>query len=80
MERKLVTENELLVFLNSELKKAGHPEDCHFDYLVRLKLDDRTGCNWAYANMKCDGIPENACPPHAEKIVAEARAQFNLRG
>ncbi len=80
MERKLVTENELLVFLNSELKKAGHHEDCHFDYLIRLKIDDRTGCNWAYANLKCSASSANACPPYAEKIVEKARSQFNLKG
>jgi hypothetical protein len=79
MERTQVTENELLVYLNKELEKAGHQEQCHFDYIIRLKLDDRTGCNWAYANMKCSGAPGNACPPYAEKIVAEARARFNLK-
>ncbi len=79
MERTLVTENELLAYLNNELEKAGHSEQCIFDYISRLKIDDRTGCNWAYADMKCQGASENACPPFAEKIVAEARAQFNLK-
>ncbi|MEN8258353.1 MAG: hypothetical protein ABFS09_10880 [Thermodesulfobacteriota bacterium] len=79
MERTLVTENELLAYLNKELEKAGHHEQCCFDYIIRLKIDDRTGCNWAYADMKCSGSQENACPPYAEKIVAGARAQFNLK-
>ncbi|MDR9501841.1 MAG: hypothetical protein RI601_08615 [Desulfurivibrionaceae bacterium] len=79
MERKAVTENELLAFLNKELEKTGDHEDCHFDYIIRLKVDDRTGCNWAYANMKCAGASEKSCPPSAEKIVAAARARFNVK-
>ncbi len=80
MERTLVTESELLAFLNKELEKAGHHEQCLFDYIIRLRVDDRTGCNWAYADMKCSGASEKSCPPYAEKIVAEARARFNLKG
>lgn len=79
MERRLVTESELLAFLNKELEKDGGHEQCHFDYIIRLKIDDRTGCNWAYANMKCGSATEGTCPPYAEKIVAEARARFNLK-
>jgi hypothetical protein len=79
MERKMVTEHELLAFLNQELEKAGHHEDCHFDYIIRLKVDDRTGCNWAYANMQCAGASEKICPPSAENIVAAARELFNIK-
>ncbi|MEN8142419.1 MAG: hypothetical protein ABFQ82_02340 [Thermodesulfobacteriota bacterium] len=55
MERKLATEKELLFFLNAEQKKAGFGEGLYFESLVRLRVDDRNGCNWASANLKgCD--------------------------
>ena len=80
MERKPVTEAELLSYLNNELHKNGHHENCHFDYLIRLKVDDRTGCNWAYANFTCTGEEgDKICPTDSEKIVAKARARFNLK-
>jgi len=79
MERKLVSEKELISFLNVELQKAGQHENCFFDSIVKLRVDDRTGCNWAYAKLK--GLPEagDSCPPDAEKIVNKARAEYNLK-
>lgn len=78
MERKLTTEKELLTFLNVELMKAGFGEEFYFESLVRLRVDDRNGCNWASANLKgCD--PPGNCPLGAEKIVSGARERFNLK-
>ncbi len=79
MERKLVSEKELLAFLNSELKEAGQGDDCFFESLTRLRVDDRNGCNWAYANIKNISGNDNICPPAAEKIVSSARNKFNLK-
>lgn len=80
MERKLVTEAELLSCLNKELQKNGHHENCYFDSLIKLNIDDRTGCNWAYANFSCTGEGDDkTCPTDSEQIVAKARAKFNLK-
>ena len=79
MERKYISEKELLAYLNRELEKAGQHEDCYFESLVRLRLDDRAGCNWSSANIKCRGQAGNACPADAEKIVNQAKALFNLK-
>ena len=74
----MITEKELLFFLNTELKKAGFGEELYFESLVRLKVDDRDGCNWASANLKgCDA--PGSCPAGADKIVSGARAKFNLK-
>ncbi|MCK4838241.1 MAG: hypothetical protein KAS94_05520 [Desulfobulbaceae bacterium] len=78
MQRKLVTEMELLSFLNAELKKAGFLKGLYFESLVRLRVDDRDGCNWAFANLKGSASP-GSCPVGAEKIVSEARGKFNLK-
>ena len=78
MERKLATEKERLSFLTAELKKAGFGEGLYFESLVRLRVDDRNGCNWASATLKgCN--PPGSCPAGAAKIVAGARDRFNLK-
>lgn len=78
MERTQVTEKELLSFLNKELQKAGQHEDSFFESVIRMKIDDRTGCNWASAVVKSSEGME-VCPPDAERIVNEAKAKFNLK-
>ncbi len=79
MERKLVSEKELLCFLNKELQKAGQHENCHFESIVRMKIDDRTGCNWAASTVQCNEGIGNICPPDAERIVTMAKVKFNVR-
>jgi len=79
MERKLVSEKEILSYLNMALQKSGQHEDCHFESIVRLRVDDRTGCNWAYANLKGMAGASKVCPVDAEKIITKARAGFNLK-
>lgn len=79
MERKFVTENELLSYLNKELAKKGQHADCHFDSIVRMKIDDRTGCNWASATIKGSAAVGHLCPPDAERIVNEAKMMFNVK-
>jgi len=79
MERTSVSENELLSFLNKELQKAGQEANCRFESIVRMKIDDRTGCNWASATIKCTEQTGKGCPPDAERIVNAAKARFNLK-
>ncbi len=79
MERTTVTEKELLAYLNKELEKAGPHEGCFFESLVRLRVDDRGGCNWASAYVKCSGGNGDVCSPAAERIVDQAKAKFNLK-
>ena len=78
MERKLVSEKELLCFLNQELKKTGQHEDCRFDSIIRMKIEDRTGCNWASATIQCREGIGNICPTDAERIVTGAKTRFNI--
>ena len=79
MERKLLSEKELLAFLNTELRKSGQLEKFYFESLVRLRVDDRNGCNWAYANLKGQCGAPGVCPTDAELIVDKARTEFNLK-
>ncbi|MGV1100823.1 hypothetical protein ACUUL3_15605 [Thiovibrio sp. JS02] len=79
MERTLVSEKELLSYLNKELQRAGQLEECRFDAIVRMRIDDRSGCNWASATVCCGQATGNVCPPAAERIVNEAKKRFNLK-
>lgn len=79
MERKLVTEKELLALLNAALKRTGKHGNYYFDSVVRLRIEDRTGCNWAYAHLQGSASVSKSCPPAAEKIVNKARTEYNLK-
>lgn len=79
MNRKLVSETELISFLNAELHKLGQLENCFFASIVRLRVDDRTGCNWAYAQLQGSADNGPASPPGADRIVHKARAEYNLK-
>ena len=76
MERKPLSEKELISFLNRELHQTDPPEDCFFDSIARLRVDDRTGCNRAYA--KLTGSDTDNLPAGAGKKVHRARSQYNL--
>lgn len=79
MERKMVSEKELLSYLNQELQKIGQLENYRFNAIVRMKIEYRSGCNWASATIQsCEG-KEAACPLAAERIVDEAKARFNVK-
>ncbi len=79
MERTSVTEKELLAFLNKKLHEAGHGAGCYFERIIRLRVDERAGCNWASAQLQCAEATGDCCPPEAEKIITEAKARFYLK-
>lgn len=79
MTRKLVSERELLTFLNMELRKSGLNNNFNFESLVRLRVYDRKGCNWAHVNTKGQTVNQVICPTAAETLVHRARMEFNLK-
>lgn len=83
MERKLISEEELLSILNSQLSKYEECKDCRFDTPpLKLVELDKDGCNWSTINMRCSGIPpeiSKICRSFAERIVFEARKKYNIK-
>ena len=79
MERTMVSEKELLSFLNKELRNIGQHENFRFDSVTRMNLEDRTGCNWSSATIRPTGGKGNICSTDAERIVIEATARFNVK-
>jgi len=79
MERKLVTEEELIAVLNQELHKTENPEDYRFENIIRLVDKDKDGCNWSEVFVRGSGVPVKAVLPLADRIVHEAKKKYNLK-
>jgi hypothetical protein len=79
MERKEVSEEELLILLNAELSKHNEMNQVVFKSIERLAGPDRTGCNWSGARVKSSRIPHHVTAPITGGIIAEARKVYNLK-
>jgi hypothetical protein len=80
MERKLVTEKELVRLLNEELAKEDNSEGYSFmEGVIRLVDTDENGCNWSEVSLRGSGVPVKPMLPTADRIIAEAKSKYNLR-
>jgi hypothetical protein len=79
MERKEVSEEELLMLLNAELSKHNEMNQVVFTSIERLAEPDGAGCNWAKAHVKSSRVPHYVAAPVTGQIVAEARKKYNLK-
>ena len=79
MERKEVTEEELLVLLNAELSKHNDMSKVSFVSIERLAEPDSTGCNWSKAQVRTRGVvPHYIAAPVTGKMVSVARKKYNV--
>lgn len=79
MSRQLVSEKELRAWLDTGIQKQEECADCLFGVIMALRGTDDTGCNWSEPVLACSGQPTDICLPIARRVIAEARAQFNLK-
>lgn len=80
MARELVSEKQLLEWLNAELAKHDQCEDWRFDSVTPLAGEDETGCNWSNdAHLWPCGANSDICLSVAARIVGQARGKFNLK-
>ena len=79
MERKEVSEEELLVLLNGELSKHNDMSKVSFASIERLAKPDSTGCNWSKAIVRSGGVPHYVTAPVTGGIVSEARKKYNVK-
>lgn len=78
--RTLVTSDELLAWLNTELRKADDCETSSFDSIQPLRQPDEKGSNWS-EDVSIRWGPDVSiedCSYHVRRIIAEARKRFNL--
>lgn len=78
MDKQIVSEKELLGWLNAELSKHDECDDCRFTSIMRLRGTDADGCNWSPPNLRCSGRPFDPCAAIANELVVQAHARFNL--
>lgn len=78
MNRKLVSQEKLLEWMNKELAKHEDCEDCRFIGVMGLQDKDSDGCNWSPGYIRCRGVSSEICKPFASRVTAEAQKRFNL--
>jgi hypothetical protein len=80
MSRTIVSQQELLHRLNSEISKQLLCLGCTFTSITSLSELDTDGCNWATAGIHCGSgrAPAAVCAPKANQIIARARTLFNI--
>ncbi len=79
MKRTLISQEDLLEWLNLQLAKHDECTDCRFTY-VQKQEEDEGGCNWfADYSLKCSGVPGDICEPIANQLFTQAREKFNVK-
>jgi hypothetical protein len=78
MSKDVLSEAQLLNWLNSELASHANCEECRFTSVLRLREPDIDGCNWSALNFRCSGKSVNTCEKLANEIVAIARNRIEL--
>lgn len=78
MARTVVSESDLLQWINVELKKCAECTDCTVTSILRLDGVDEVGCNWSSPNLHCSGRPVSGCIERASEVTARARLLFNV--
>ena len=78
MARTKVSEDDLLKWLNAQLAEYEDYRNCSFTSIMRLAEEDKSGCNWSMANVRCSGVSAKVCEPEVIRIVTEATKRFNV--
>ena len=79
MARTVLSPEYLRNWLNDQLKKHDQCGDCDFGGITMLQGTDHEGCNWSDPALRCHGQPADICAPVPGKVLADARAKFNIK-
>ena len=75
--RRIVSEEELISWMNEQLHIEEDYRDCQFTSVYKLADQDSEGVNWSTPRLRCSGAPASICTARASVIEVEARAKFN---
>jgi hypothetical protein len=78
MPKDVVSQEDLVRWMNSMLALQYECKDCRFTSVMLLNSEDEDGCNWSSPNFRCSGTPAEVCMPVANEVVRQARMRFNL--
>ncbi len=76
MAKAVVSQAELLDWLNTEIRKHDACADCRVTSIQKIVGIDADGCNWSTANLRCSGRPVMECEPVLAHVIESARKQF----
>jgi len=79
LERIKVTEQELVIIINSELKKHDECTYCHVNGILALRETGPDGCNWSEPYVTCSGTPAVICGEKAIEVITDVRKRYNLK-
>ena len=79
MSRKLISESELVSWVNSQLKTT---EDCSSASVSGAtevtEPENNNGCNWSITIYRAGSSSPELCSSVFNKIIAEASTKFNV--
>jgi hypothetical protein len=78
MRRIVVSQENIISWLNDEIAKHEECIDCRVTSITRLEEQGEDGCNWVAKNLRCSGTITRVCQPVLEQVIAQARAKFNI--
>ena len=78
MNRKIISYDELLLWMNDELHKHEDFKDCELTSVTQCE-EDEIGCNWTNPNLTGHGVPVDVCNQKAFEIAEQARQLFNVK-
>ena len=80
MPREVVSETELIDWINSKLKKEDTCIGCEVKGVVRLRDSNIDDCNWSSSVfLRCSENDSIRCRSLANTIIAEAQSIFNIQ-
>ncbi|MFC1524347.1 hypothetical protein ACFL6N_06110 [Thermodesulfobacteriota bacterium] len=79
MTRKIISEKELVSWINSQFKNTENCKNISISGINRLQEQDENGCNWSSnVTLKLGGDSQDICERMINKIIKEAYLEFNL--
>jgi len=80
MLRIVVSENELIDWINSKLKTEDACIGCVVKGVIRLRDSNIDDCNWSSSVfLRCSENDSIRCHSLANTIIAEAQSLFNIQ-
>ena len=79
MTRKIVSEQELVSWINSQFKKTESCDSVTISGVYKLKNpEENNGCNWSSSSYRTGGSPKEICNDIVSGIFSEASEAFNV--
>jgi hypothetical protein len=80
MARKIISRDQLKAWMTAEIQKFEGCEEVEVNGITPLREPDSEGVNWSDTiGMRVTGVPKEIYKAALAKVLATARARFNIR-